>query len=761
MSAGSAPAGPPHRRAPAAQTATERSTWVPVLLAAWFVWNLVLLQEDLRGAAGPAGGGAGFRWLLALPSALWLTLAGWQIVRAARRSTAPGEGARLWAVAGLVVAGAAVNVVLRQAIRGALDSYAPSLAPATDAAELLGTLAALAVLAAAAYAFEYARRSRERAIVALRLQTELATAEMERAAAELRVLKMQLNPHFLFNSLGAIGELVTRAPERAEQMVVRLSELLRHAMTGVARQEVALEEEIETLKPFLEVEQLRLGGGLRVEWDVDEEALDGLVPHMILQPLAENAAAGGGSLCIAARRAGDRLEVEVTGDGAGHRAPEQGPQTEASSPHARLRQLYGDDFLLELGPRAGGQGTLARLGIPWHEEARAPLPASLPDPRTDMPASRLAVAAGWGMLGATFLVLSGSTYQRLAAPGAAHLAAATPAQLLLASILNAFAWAYLLRRAFRTSLAQPLAASGWRAVVLPHLRGGGAAAALLVAVSLASRVLLVGWDARLSGRLAAESVRTFAVAAAVYALVAVVAQALEYARRYRLREVAELRLQARLARTELDRASSELRVLKLQLNPHFLFNSLNAVGGLVGVSPQRAERIVLRLSEFLRQAMSSVGRQEVELREEIDTLLPFLEIEQLRLDGALRVEWDVTEEALGAFVPHMVLQPLVENAVKHGIAPRGGTGRVAISARRSGEWLELEVADDGAGPQAAVAPRAGGGVGTSNTRARLRQLYGEAFSFELLPGHGGNGATARIRLPWHREPTHALQGAAR
>ena len=236
-----------------------------------------------------------------------------------------------------------------------------------------------------------------------------------------------------------------------------------------------------------------------------------------------------------------------------------------------------------------------------------------------------------------------------------------------------------------------------------------------------------------------------------YFVIAGLAHAVEYARRYRQKQAAELQLQAELGHAELLRTAAELRMLKMQLNPHFLFNSLNAVSLLVPTAPAAAQRMVVGLAELLRRAMHSVATQEVALEEELAGLQPFVEIEQLRLGGGLAVDWQVADEALDALVPHMLLQPLVENAIKHGIVPAGGRGCIRVGAVREGEWLALSVADDGAGLAAAGAPGAGGGVGSANMQARLTQLYGARHQFELRPATG-RGTLAIVRIPWHEEP---------
>jgi LytS/YehU family sensor histidine kinase len=163
-----------------------------------------------------------------------------------------------------------------------------------------------------------------------------------------------------------------------------------------------------------------------------------------------------------------------------------------------------------------------------------------------------------------------------------------------------------------------------------------------------------------------------------------------------------------------------------------------------------ADRMLAQVAELLRTTFARTGIQEVTLREELEQLEPFLAVERARLGHALEVRWDVDEHALGGCVPHMILQPLLENAVKHGIAPRKGVGHIEVAARRGNGRLELLVRDDGVGLADVVTARVGngpGGVGLSNTRARLTELYGGAASLELSQDTAG-GAIARLSLPW-------------
>ena len=214
-----------------------------------------------------------------------------------------------------------------------------------------------------------------------------------------------------------------------------------------------------------------------------------------------------------------------------------------------------------------------------------------------------------------------------------------------------------------------------------------------------------------------------------------------FAREYFLRDQVRAReaatLQAQLAEARLD-------ALRMQLNPHFLFNTLHAVSALVERDPSGVRKMIARLSELLRKTMDSGAPNEVPLRDELALLRRYIDIMEIRFQGRLRVDLDIPEETLGALVPNLVLQPIVENALEHGAARAEGEGRIDIAARRSGERIVLTVRDNGPG----VSASASSGVGLANTRARLAQLYGDAATLTLMTAPDG-GALAEIALPFH------------
>jgi two-component system, LytTR family, sensor kinase len=229
-----------------------------------------------------------------------------------------------------------------------------------------------------------------------------------------------------------------------------------------------------------------------------------------------------------------------------------------------------------------------------------------------------------------------------------------------------------------------------------------------------------------------------------YALLLGIAHAVLYHEWYREREAAAERLAAGLT-------EARLHALKMQLQPHFLFNTLNAISALIPADARPARRMVARLGDLLRTALEHEETQEVTLREELAFLQPYLEIEQARLEGRLTVAMEIAPDTLDARVPHLVLQPLVENAIRHGIAPRIDPGRVEISATRDADhrFLQLEVRDDGPGMDRDNQVRTRKGVGLANIQSRLEQLYGGEHRF-ALENHPAGGVVVRISLPFRR-----------
>jgi two-component system, LytTR family, sensor kinase len=220
----------------------------------------------------------------------------------------------------------------------------------------------------------------------------------------------------------------------------------------------------------------------------------------------------------------------------------------------------------------------------------------------------------------------------------------------------------------------------------------------------------------------------------------------DYFLRFRARERETAKLQAQTAQLQTQLAEARLRALNAQLNPHFLFNTLHAVSSLVERDPRGVRRMIARLSELLRYTLDGGSEHEVVLSQEISFLERYLEIMQIRFQGQLEIDIEIGDDAREAFVPSLILQPLVENAVKHGVDKIASKGRIRIRARREATRLVMTVSDNGPGP-ALLSRSDEAGVGLANIRQRLEQLYGSEQTLTLADAPEG-GTIATITIPF-------------
>jgi signal transduction histidine kinase len=238
--------------------------------------------------------------------------------------------------------------------------------------------------------------------------------------------------------------------------------------------------------------------------------------------------------------------------------------------------------------------------------------------------------------------------------------------------------------------------------------------------------------------------RDLPFSALFYGLILGIASAVDYYRQFRERELRASHLEAQLAQ-------AELQMLKMQLHPHFLFNTLNGITGLVRDNDNAgAIEMLVGLSDLLRQTLDNAGKQTVRLSEELEWLELYLKLQQIRFSDRLQVEIKAAPETLDALVPNLITQPLVENAIRHGVAPRAQAGSVSLAARPLDTELELSVCDDGVGLPVGWQLAAGPGLGLVNTRARLQQFYGPDFVFEVRNRDKG-GVEALLRIPLQRD----------
>lgn len=305
-----------------------------------------------------------------------------------------------------------------------------------------------------------------------------------------------------------------------------------------------------------------------------------------------------------------------------------------------------------------------------------------------------------------------------------------PARVFLMQLATWLAWAALAPVALWLRRRWPLERGGLKRALPVHLM------AIIVLCAVHSLLTLpLNWLIIQGGQPLAEPqltvlltywwLRDLPFCALFYGLILGIGSALDYYRQFRERELRASQLETQLAQ-------AQLQMLKMQLHPHFLFNTLNGITGLVRDHDNAAAvQMLVGLSELLRQTLDNSGKQAVRLGEELEWLELYLKLQQMRFSDRLQFSIEVPPQALDVLVPNLITQPLVENAIRHGLASRAAPGLVSLSAQRVGERLELRVCDDGIGLPANWRLESNQGVGLANTTARLQQLFGADFTFEV------------------------------
>lgn len=326
-----------------------------------------------------------------------------------------------------------------------------------------------------------------------------------------------------------------------------------------------------------------------------------------------------------------------------------------------------------------------------------------------------------------------------------------PLRIFLAQVAGWMLWLLLVPAALWLRQRFPFERAARGRTVAVHLLAVVGLGLLHTGLNFWANQWMMGVEAEyplraLALRLGASWLLNLPLCALFYALVLGLASAVEYYRQFREREL-------RAAQLETQLAQAQLQMLKMQLHPHFLFNTLNGITGLVRDNDNAAAvQMLVGLSELLRQTLDNAGKQEVRLSEELEWLELYLKLQQMRFSDRLQVRIVAAPETLDALVPNLIAQPLVENAIRHGLASRAAPGVVSLTAERQGERLELRVLDDGIGLPDDWRLEDCTGVGLKNTAARLQQLYADAGKLELRNRASG-GVEACLSLPLRKEAT--------
>ena len=330
--------------------------------------------------------------------------------------------------------------------------------------------------------------------------------------------------------------------------------------------------------------------------------------------------------------------------------------------------------------------------------------------------------------------------------------------LFTESLYMQMTWAYLFALAtplvLWASARLPIEKSNWIRSALLHVPISIVLSVLLTALGRVLIWLRFGYP--MGKPLTLESTTRFVISnfsegIGIYLLIALSYYAYNYYQRYREGRLRTLQLEAQLSH-------AQLQALKMQLHPHFLFNTLHAISALLNKDVEAARKMITRLGDFLRLTLENSGSQEVTLQQEMEFLRCYLEIERIRFQNRLVTRMDISAQSLQAKVPNLILQPIVENAIRHGIAPRSTTGLLEIEAKRLNGTLRIQVRDNGPGlPEHRTSDKLiKKGLGLANTETRLERLYGADHLFDLSNDPAG-GLIVTLEIPFHTDGSASSQ----
>jgi len=354
-----------------------------------------------------------------------------------------------------------------------------------------------------------------------------------------------------------------------------------------------------------------------------------------------------------------------------------------------------------------------------------------------------AVLGIWAILG---VIYAGPIYLEVRTSGMQHAAS----RIFSWGILTWCAWAPLTPAMIWLARRFSLEGSAWKRSLLVHVPAFLIISAIHSAAATFINLTIKPFDNMGSSprtfwpRFLGQMQGAFGSDLLIYGAVLGVCYAIDYYRKYREREFRASELEGQLVQAQLDS-------LRMQLHPHFLFNTLNGIVGLVRDNKnQAAVNMLVGLSDLLRHALEHSDKHEVSLKEELGFLQLYLNIQQMRFSDRLQFEMDIDPKTMKALVPNLILQPLAENALRHGIGSVAASGVIGIRSSTDNGFLNLTVFDNGAGLPINWQLKSGGGIGLTNTAARLQQLYSDNHRLDVRNRAGG-GVEVMIQIPFHTE----------
>ncbi len=584
------------------------------------------------------------------------------------------------------------------------------------------------------------------------LESEIQSAQIESGIlqAQIESLKMQIDPDFVFKSLDQLTDLMHHEIDEADNMVARLGDYLRVTLENSGNSEVSLSEEVEFLKCYIEIENIMTRNRIDIQFDIDPDTLHCDVPSLILQAPVENAIrniAGQDlkTLKIRARKTDSKLILTII-DPQNLIQHSKGPRVRQLI--ERLNTLY--ETRIQMRSFIDPEGDKTQIEIPLILEKRNSSEIILADSQPvdvqPLSESNSSPVRKWLVI---ILVFTGLAVYFLLSRAmvlvSKGLTVDWATQLLNTS--GWFIWALITPVILKLSSKYPLGRKHFLKHFTIHFCALASswflATLAMIGVRWAANLAQIPFLQMLPGGIAQSP---FSFDILCYGTIMAVETSVRYYRRVEKNKIRSAKLSSQLGR-------ARLQALKMQLHPHFLFNALNSLSELMQEDPAAAEHMIENLEKFLQLTMKSNHVLEIPFEEELEFLKCYLAIEHVRFQNRLNIKMDIEPQVLKVRVPNLVLQPLVENAIRHGIAPRKAAGQIEIKASRKNGMLMVSIQDNGPGLNRSQRKTLPGGLGLSNTRERLTQLYGNSHRFEMINAPEG-GLIVTLEIPVSTNGVH-------
>lgn len=602
---------------------------------------------------------------------------------------------------------------------------------------------------AVCYAWDYFRRTKETELNAIQLEDSIFRTQMQ-------TLKMQLEPQFLFRCLHSLSSLMHNNLRAADRFIARLGDYLRMTLDNAQNREVPLRKELEFVRCTMEIEKIHNLDSPSIQFQISTDCFDWPVPNRSIQAAVEailkrdcRNSNSPGQIIVEVQPDKERLMVHLH-DNRPLRDPDELESLQTSINELNGKRAQETAIQLE----QNGQGILAVLKIEpkikdeIEHEIRVQK-AEKPQEPPSNPIKRWGIIVGvWSGMALYFFTMNAYKFWADKKP--------IPWADLMFWATTWFFWALCTPFILAVIKKYPLR----KGVILRNgLIHVGANAAVMFYTSMG--FALLSWIVALGEKTFLDVVTMtfrdfpFSMDMLVYWSAVAVISASRYRRHYIFSQTRESKLNAQLAR-------AQLQALKMQLHPHFLFNTLNSISELMQEDIEAADKMLAHLEHFLRLTVNNSEAQEVPFEQELEFLKCYLAIEHVRFQDRLSIRMDIEPQTLLVAVPNLLLQPIVENAIRHGIAPRTSPGTIEIQAKKNNGILHVRVQDNGPGlsdDQRKTAPLKKG-LGLSNTRERLQQLYGKGHRFELENAPEG-GLVVTVEIPDQNHLMHEIKAEYR